>query len=191
MKLKDMMYVAMFAAVVAALGLIPPIPVPVIPVPITAQTLGVMLAGGILGAKRGGLSVLIFVLLVAVGAPILAGGRGGFGVLLGLTGGYVLSWPVAAFVIGYFTEKFWDRLNLVNLMLFNFIGGIIIVYLVGITQYSIVTETPWIAAAIGNLPFIPGDLVKAAIAGVVALRMKKAYPMIEKSNSKSIGIKVA
>jgi biotin transport system substrate-specific component len=180
MKLKDMMYVAMFAAVVAALGLIPPIPVPFIPVPITAQTFGVMLAGAVLGAKRGGLSLLIFVLLVAVGAPIMSGGRGGLGVLFGLSGGYILSWPIAAFVIGYLVEKFWDRLNFANLLVFNFIGGIIIVYLAGISFYSFVSNTSWLAAAIGNLAFIPGDLLKAIVAGSIALRIKKSYPMIEK-----------
>ena len=181
MKLKDMMYVAMFAAVVAALGLLPPIPVPFIPVPITAQTFGVMLAGAVLGAKRGGLSLLIFVLLVAVGAPILSGGRGGMGVLVGLSGGYILSWPIGAFVIGYLVEKYWDRLNLARLLVYNFIGGIVIIYLGGITYYSIISNTPWGAVAVANLAFIPGDLIKAIIAGSIALKIKKSYPMIQKS----------
>ncbi|MFZ3590633.1 biotin transporter BioY [Bacillus sp. DJP31] len=183
MKLKDMMFVAMFAAVVVALGLIPPIPVPGLPVPITAQTLGVMLAGSVLGAKRGGLALVIFVLLVAVGAPILSGGRGGLGILVGTSGGYILSWPIAAFVIGYLTERFWDKLNFAKLIVFTLIGGIIIVYLGGITQWSIVTDTPWLAVAAGNLAFIPGDLIKAIVACIVALRIKKAYPMIQKTIS--------
>jgi biotin transport system substrate-specific component len=184
MKLKDMMYVAMLAAIVAALGLIPPIPVPFIPVPITAQTFGVMLAGAVLGAKRGGLSLLIFVLLVAVGAPILSGGRGGFGILIGPSAGYIWSWPIAAFVIGYLVEKFWNRLNFANLLLFNFIGGIVLVYLGGITYYSYITNTPWLVAAVGNLAFIPGDLLKAIVAGSIALRIKKSYPMIEKQQDR-------
>lgn len=82
MKLKDMMFMSLFAAIMGVLAIFPPIPVPFIPVPIVAQTLGIMLAGGILGAKRGGLSILLFVFLVAVGAPLLTGGRGGLGVLI-------------------------------------------------------------------------------------------------------------
>src|SRR5690625_7350257 len=75
MKLQDMMYISLFAAIVGVLGFIPPIPLPFSPVPITAQTLGVMLAGGILGARRGGLSLLLFIALVAIGTPLLTGGR--------------------------------------------------------------------------------------------------------------------
>src|SRR5699024_718681 len=105
MKLQDLMYIALFAAIIGVLAIFPPIPIPFIPVPITAQTLGVMLAGGILGARRGGLSVLLLLILVAVGAPLMPGGRGGLGVLIGPGGGYVLAWPIAAFVIGYLAEK--------------------------------------------------------------------------------------
>lgn len=99
------MFMSLFAAIVGVLAIFPPIPVPFIPVPIVVQTLGIMLAGGILGAKRGGLSVLLFVFLVAVGVPLLTGGRGGLGVLIGPTGGYIISWPIAAWIIGYLTEK--------------------------------------------------------------------------------------
>ena len=73
--------VALFAAVMGVLGLMPPIPIGVIPVPITLQTLGVILSGGILGARLGAMSQIVFLLLVATGLPLLAGGRGGLGVL--------------------------------------------------------------------------------------------------------------
>ena len=65
------------------LGLIPPIALSITPVPITLQSLGVMLAGGLLGSRLGALSQLVFLLIVGVGAPLLAGGRGGLGVFLG------------------------------------------------------------------------------------------------------------
>ena len=80
MKTKDLAYIALFAAITAVLGLLPAIPVPAVPVPITAQTLGVMLAGAVLGARRGFLALLLFLVLVAVGLPVLAGGRGGLAV---------------------------------------------------------------------------------------------------------------
>jgi biotin transport system substrate-specific component len=183
MNIRNMMYVSLFAAVVAVLGLIPPIPLPFTPVPITAQTFGVMLAGAVLGAKRGGLSLLVFDLLVAVGAPILSGGRGGLGVLFGPTGGYVLSWPIAAFIIGYFVEKNWNHLSLWKMVMFNLIGGVIVVYASGITYLSIVSDLTWIQSAISALTYIPGDVIKAVLSGTIALQIHKTHPLIEKKNT--------
>src|SRR5699024_11878277 len=93
-----------FAALVGVLGMIPPIPLGFIPVPITAQTLGVMLAGGFLGKKTGSISMLLFILLVAFVAPLLTGGGGGFSALVGPSAGYILSWLVAAYFMGLCTE---------------------------------------------------------------------------------------
>ncbi len=180
MKLKNMLFAALFTAIVAVLGIFPPITLPISPVPITAQTLGVMLAGAILGARYGGLSLLIFVLLVSFGAPLLAGGRGGIGPLLGPGGGYILSWPIAAFVIGFLVEKYWHKMNLVRFIVFNVIGGIILVYVFGVTYLSLITDTPWMAAFVGGLIYLPGDLLKVVIASFVALQIKKLYPLINK-----------
>src|SRR5688572_15289657 len=88
-KTRDLAYIALFAAIIAVLGTIPAIPVG--PVPITAQTLGVMLAGGVLGARRGFLSVLLFLVLVAVGLPLLASGAGGLAPFVGTSAGYLYS----------------------------------------------------------------------------------------------------
>src|SRR5690606_20792102 len=96
---RDLARVAVFAAVIVVLGMVGPIPGPGA-VPITAQTLGVMLTGAILGARRGAASVLIVFLLVAIGLPVLAGGRGGLGVFLGPTAGFLIGWLPAAVVIG-------------------------------------------------------------------------------------------
>ncbi|WP_243291915.1 biotin transporter BioY [Bacillus sp. FJAT-47783] len=180
MNLRSMMYVSLMAAVVAVLGLLPPIMLPFTPVPITAQTFGVMLAGAVLGAKRGGLSLLVFVLLVAVGAPVLSGGRGGLGILVGPSGGYIMSWPIAAFLIGYLVEKSWNHLSLWKMVLFNIIGGVLFVYACGITYLSFVTDLTWMQAAISALAYIPGDVVKAVLSGTIALQIQKAYPLIEK-----------
>ncbi|WP_209123496.1 biotin transporter BioY [Alkalihalobacillus sp. BA299] len=183
MKLKHMMYASFFVAVIAALGILPPLVLPITPVPITAQSLGVMLAGAILGARYGGLSLVIFVLLVAFGAPLLSGGRGGFSVFLGPSGGYILSWPVAAFVIGYLVEKYWHKMNVTRFILFNVIGGIIIIYAGGITFLSFNTGIAWGTAAYQALIYIPGDIAKAIVAAVIAMQIKKAYPLIKKSNN--------
>lgn len=77
MKTRDLVLISLFAAIIIALGLLPPITLGFIPVPITAQSLGVMLAGVVLGAKRGTLAVLLTILIAAIGLPVLSGGRGG------------------------------------------------------------------------------------------------------------------
>ena len=130
MKTRDLAYVALFAAVIAVLGTLPAVNIG--PVPITAQTLGVMLAGSVLGARRGFLAVLLFLVLVAIGLPLLASGTGGLAVFAGPTAGYLFSWPLAAFVTGWLTERFWARYNVAWGMLFNVIGGMVVVYLVGV-----------------------------------------------------------
>jgi biotin transport system substrate-specific component len=178
-----MVYVALFAAVVAVLGLFPPIVLPVVAVPITAQSLGVMVAGSVLGARRGGLAILLFLILVAVGVPILAGGRGGFGVLLGPGGGFLFSWPIGAFLIGLMVERSWHRLNIVVAFLINVIGGILFVYACGVPWVAVVAEIGLDKALVGSLGFIPGDLIKAAIAALVAVTLKRAYPIIEARRS--------
>lgn len=180
MKLLDMMYISLFAAVIGTLGLFPPIVLPFIPVPITAQTLGVMLAGGVLGARRGGFSLLLFILLVAVGVPLLSGGRAGLGVLFGPGGGYILSWPIAAWTIGYCVEKSWSSLKLWKIITFNIFGGIIVVYACGITFLSIIGDLPWLPTAISSLVFLPGDIIKAFIAGIITLKLCQTYPLIKK-----------
>lgn len=179
MKTRDLAYVALFAAITAVLGLLPPVPVPGIPVPITAQTLGVMLAGSVLGAKRGGLSLLVFLAVVAVGAPVLSGGRGGLSVFAGPTAGYLYSWPVAAFVIGLITQLAWRRLNVAWALVANMIGGIVVIYAIGIPFTSLYGDVSLTAAFTGSFAFLPGDLVKAAAASVVAVAVRRAYPVIE------------
>ena len=101
---RNLTLVALFAALIAALGLIPQITL-AFGVPITAQSLGVMLCGTVLGARRGALAVLLFLLLVALGLPLLSGGRGGLGVFASPTVGFLVGFPVAAFVTGLITEK--------------------------------------------------------------------------------------
>ena len=94
-----MVFAALFAALTGSVAWFN-IPLPFTPVPITLQTLMVLLSGTILGAELGGLAMIIYLLLGAIGLPVFAGGSSGFGALLGPTGGYLLSYPIAAFVIG-------------------------------------------------------------------------------------------
>jgi len=174
---RNIALVAVFAALTAGLGLLPAVPVPVVPVPITAQSLGVMLAGGLLGGRLGGLALLIFLILVALGLPVLAGGRGGLGVLLGPSGGFVLSWPVAAYTIGWLTRRRNWRTSFAKVLLSNVTGGIGVVYLLGIPWISITTGLSLTQAALGSVVFVPGDLTKAVLCTFLILKIQRAYPL--------------
>ncbi|MEM7207517.1 MAG: biotin transporter BioY [Pseudomonadota bacterium] len=180
MNTKDIAYIALFAALTAALALFPKITVPIAAgVPITAQTLGVMLAGGVLGARRGALSMALFLILVAVGLPLLAGGRGGLGVFAGPSAGFLVGWIIGAFIVGWLVERFWDRLNFLFAMFACVVGGIIGVYLPGIPWLSYATDLSLIQAAIGSSAFIPGDLIKAALAAAIIVTVKRSYPLVD------------
>ncbi|HCD09079.1 MAG TPA: biotin transporter BioY, partial [Thermoanaerobacter sp.] len=97
-KTKDMILASLFAAITFIMGFVK-IPLPFSPVPITGQTFAVMLAGGLLNPTSAFLSLFIFDLLGAIGIPVFSGLTGGLNVLVGPTGGYILSWPFAAFLI--------------------------------------------------------------------------------------------
>ena len=103
-KLKGMVFAALFAALTAAVAWFK-IPLPFTPVPITLQTLVVLLSGAMLGSYYGALSMIIYLVVGAIGLPVFAGGSSGVGALLGPTGGYLFSYPIASFVIGKMLEK--------------------------------------------------------------------------------------
>ncbi|MBO6553581.1 MAG: biotin transporter BioY [Roseitalea sp.] len=178
METRNVVFIALFAAIVAALAVFPPITLPLVGVPITAQSLGVMLAGGVLGAVRGGLAVVLFLVLVAIGLPLLAGGRGGFGVFLGPSGGFLVGWIVAAYAIGYMTERLWHRLNYLVAAGICFAGGVVLLYAIGVPWSAFVAEIPIGTALAGSLPFIPGDIIKCLIAAGVMVIVKRSYPII-------------
>lgn len=179
MTTRDLVLIALFAAITAVLGLFPALTLPLTGVPVTAQTLGVMLAGSLLGARRGGLALLVFLALVALGLPLLAGGRGGAAVFAGVTAGFLFSWPIAAFLIGWLTEKNWEHYNLLRAAAINVLGGIVLVYAGGIAWMVSIAGIPLDKALYGALPFIPGDVLKvaAASAAAVALRRYQQHPL--------------
>lgn len=173
---RDLALVATFAGVVAALGLVPAFTPPGFAVPITAQSLGVMLAGSVLGARRGALSLVLFLVLVAAGLPLLAGGRGGLGVFVGASVGFLLAWPVAAWVIGAISERAGTPYRLHWGLVANVLGGIVVIYLGGILGLAAVLDLSLIAAAATVWIYVPGDAVKVVIAALVARGVHAAYP---------------
>jgi biotin transport system substrate-specific component len=101
MNARSITHIALYAALIAVLGLLPKFSIPVAGgVPITAQTLGVMLAGVMLGPVRGFLACMLFLFIVALGLPLLAGGRGGLGVFFAPSVGFLIGFPLGAFVAG-------------------------------------------------------------------------------------------
>jgi len=181
LKTKELIYAALFAALIAVLGMIPPIPLGFIPVPITAQTLGVMLAGCFLGKRMGALSLVIFIILVAIGLPVLTGGRGGIAVLVGPSAGYIFSFPIAAGLIGWYSEKIWHKIRTWKLIVINLIFGVLLVSLIGAPIMALITNTSIWAGLVGALAFLPGDIIKAVIAAVIAMQLKAISPIEEKA----------
>jgi biotin transport system substrate-specific component len=171
----DLARVAVFAGIVAVLGL--PGGFTVLgAVPITAQTLGVMLAGAILGPWLGALSMTVLLALVAVGLPLLAGGKGGLGVFVGPSAGYLFGWIVGAAVIGLIVHARGRKPVLWRTALGVVVGGILVVYAVGIPVQSLVTRLPLAETALTSLVFVPGDIVKAIITTALVMTLVRAYP---------------
>jgi biotin transport system substrate-specific component len=173
---RDLALVASFAALIAALAIPGAIPVGGFPAPITLQTLGVMLAGSILGWRRGGLAVMLYLAMGAIGLPVFAGGKGGLGSFVGPTSGYLYGFVVGAVVIGWLVERrlpayptWWGASA-------NVVGGILAVYAVGIPVLSAVAGLSLAAATRANLYFVPGDLAKVVIATTVAAAVHRAMP---------------
>jgi biotin transport system substrate-specific component len=168
----DLARIAVFAALVIVLGTVM-VPLPS-GVPITGQTLGVMLAGLVLGARRAPLSILLVLTLAAIGLPVLAGGRGGLGAFVGPTAGYMAGWVAGAFVIGLIAHS--GRFTWWRAAGGALVGGILVVYLFGIPVQAAVTGVPLDLTAVSTVVFLPGDLIKAALATVLAVALHRAYP---------------
>ena len=171
---KNLTHIALFAALVAVLGLVPRIDL-ISGVPITAQSMGVMLCGTVLGARRGALAVLLFLALVALGLPLLAGGRGGLGVFAGPSVGYLIGFPVAAFVAGLVVEK-WHAPVALSALVGALLGGIVVLYAFGIPGMALMLDKSLAEAAALATPFLPGDLVKAVLAALVTRAIAQMRP---------------
>jgi len=166
--IKGIVYASLFGALTAA-GAFIVIPVP--PVPITAQTFFLNTAAVLLGGSLGALSQFIYVMLGVVGIPVFSGGKAGIGVIFGPTGGYLLGFIIAAFIIGKIAGAkrgagiFWH--------IFAMLVGMVIIYSLGIMQLALVAKISFKKAlAIGVLPFIPGDIIKILLAAIISSRLK-------------------
>lgn len=175
---RDLALIASFAALVAVLGLPGSVSLFGNSVPITLQTLGVMVAGSVLGWRRAFLALLVFLALVAAGLPLLAGGRGGLGVFAGPSVGYLIGWPLGAAAVGWLVER---RLPVYPVwwgLVANLVGGIGVVYLIGIPVQAWLTGTSSVVAtAVAAIVFLPGDIAKAIVATLVAAGVHRGHPV--------------
>lgn len=173
---RDLAAIAVFAGIVAALGMVPAVSAFGGAVPITAQSLGVMLAGAILGPRRGGLAIVVFLVLVAIGLPLLAGGRGGLGVFAGPSVGYLIGFPVAAFTVGAITHAAGAPYRLWWGLLANVIGGVVVLNVLGAAGMVWRADLSPAAATTAALVFVPGDAIKAVLCALVARGVHTAVP---------------
>ena len=155
---------AVFAAVISVFSVMT---VPIGEVPITLGLFGILLTSVVLGAKRGAISVLVFMLVGIAGLPVFSGFRGGFSVLLGPTGGYASSYILAALIVGAASDAAKKLHNPAKTTVIagGAATGVLVCYTFGTLQFIALTGNPP-AAALAKcvLPFIPFDIAKAAAA---------------------------
>lgn len=171
-KTHDMVFIAIFAVLMAICSWIS-IPMAV---PFTLQTFGVFIAVGILGGKNGTLSVLIYIILGAIGVPVFAGFQGGIGILAGSTGGYIIGFLFSALLM-WGMEKFFGRKPVIQII--SMVLGLIVCYAIGTVWFMVVYTNNSGAVGLGTvlgwcvIPFIIPDLVKIALAFVLSRRLRK------------------
>lgn len=179
-----------FAALMAICSFIT-IPLGFTPIPVNLATLGVFLTGGILGKKYGSISLIVYILLGAIGVPVFAGFKGGLGVLAGPTGGYIIGYLAAAFLTGLLIEIVFHKtaasgqnadtgrarsggLRFAGSIL-AMIAGLGACYALGTAWFMISTGTGLGAAMISCvIPFLPGDAVKILAASLLVLKLRPA-----------------
>lgn len=178
MKTLDMVYIAVFAVLIAICSWIS-IPTTV---PFTLQTFAVFLAVGVLGGKRGSLSVLIYILLGAVGIPVFAGFSGGFGILLGSTGGYIIGFLFSALLMWLMEALLGRKTWVLGL---SMVLGLIVCYAIGTVWFMVVYTQSSGAVALATvlswcvIPFIIPDVIKIALALVLTGRLRKLLKLTE------------
>ncbi|NLM46803.1 MAG: biotin transporter BioY [Firmicutes bacterium] len=166
---------ALFAALTALLAYVA-IPLPGGLPPVTGQSLAVMLSGLLLGARGGATSQLVYLLLGVSGLPVFAGGKSGLQVLAGPTGGFIWGFVLGAYLTGRLTENH-KQPSVLRLLGAAFAGGICAVYVPGIIQLAWLLKLSPGKALLAMLPYLPGDLLKAAVSVFLAA---KAGPAVRR-----------
>ncbi|MBI1798191.1 MAG: biotin transporter BioY [Candidatus Eisenbacteria bacterium] len=150
------------------------IPLPWSPVPITGQTFAVLLSGAVLGARRAFLAQALYLMEGAAGLPFFAGGVGGAAVFAGPTAGYLVAFPFAAAITGWLAARGWDRSRV--RAFFAMVLGSAVIFACGLAVLSRFVPPRALLSA-GLLPYLPGDIFKAALA---ALAFPAAWSLVHR-----------
>ena len=177
---RDVALVAAFAALISASAYVGAIPIGSAGVPITLQTLTVMLAGCVLGPVRGFSAVALYLALGAVGLPVFAEHSSGIGVFTGISGGYLLSFPIAALVGGFLvTYVARERRTRAIVVFFcSLAASALVIHTMGIAGMKLYADVSWREAATWDMPFWIGDLVKTSLVAMIAAEVHRAFPQL-------------
>ena len=168
--IRMMVYASLLAALTAASALIT---IPIGEVPVILYNFFVLMMGLLLGSRWGAASIAVYLLAGGLGLPVFAGGKGGIAILLGPTGGYLIGFLPAVFIIGFISEKFKQRFSYDIIAM---LCGTAVIYAFGVIQLKIVLGKTWmVTMAAGVFPFIIFDIVKVVAAAVTA---KAVRPII-------------
>jgi biotin transport system substrate-specific component len=151
------------ASLVTALAAQIAIPLPWSPVPVTGQTFAVLLSGAVLGARRAFLAQLVYLIEGSIGLPVFAGGAAGIARIVGPTGGYLAAFPFAAALTGWLAQRGWDRRFLTTFA--ALLLGSVVIFALGLSWLSRFLPADRLLVS-GLLPFIPGDVLKSALAAI-------------------------
>lgn len=166
---RDLCIIGTFTAVIAVMSQIT-IPMP-FGVPLTMQTFAILLAGIVLGARKGCIATLVYILLGAIGLPVFAEFSGGFNIIAGPTGGFILSFPIMAFLAGLGRE-YRHKSNIYFVLCLTL--SLIINYVCGVAMFCLLTKSSiLIGFTACVLPFIISDLVKAVLASLLGIELQK------------------
>lgn len=168
---KSLIQIALMATLIVILGLMPPLPLGFIPVPIVLQNLGIMLAAILLGAKKGSLAILIF-LILGLFLPVFTGGSTTLAVFAGPTAGYVVGWLLMPLALAGLRRLLPFSHPFVSFALV-WLSGVLLVDVIGAIYLAHYTHASLLPSLLSNLVFIPGDSIKAAIATIIGTKYRK------------------
>jgi biotin transport system substrate-specific component len=167
--IKHLVITGMFTAIISVLSVIT---IPTHPIPFTLSLFAIFLTGSLLPPKDAFLSVIIYILLGAFGVPVFSGFRGGFQVITGFTGGYLLSYPLMAFIIALF-QKFSKKYKIFFVTI-GMVIALILCYFLGTLWFSIASKTSFVSAlSLCVAPFVLFDAVKIGIAVSFSVVLRK------------------
>lgn len=167
LKTKDLTLTAIFSAIICILSVIT---IPIGTVPVSLSLFAVMLSAISLGAKKGVMSVIIYILIGAFGIPVFSGFKGGFHILFGPTGGFILSYIFVALIMSFVSQKTNKKLTL---FIFS-LSSLAVCYLLGSFQYALISKVSFYnSLSVCVYPFVVFDILKAILAINTGVKLKR------------------